>query len=348
MHYASNAVLAKARAMYACHITASEYESLVACKSLNELITKLRRFKRYSSVLEKATATVTADQAEELLKMSIFEQLSVLGRYEVSGGNNFYKYYIVKKDIEQILKFIRLLISERANEYLTELPAFFNKLTELNLIGLSKARNMEELLTVLSGTPYRKIIEPFKSIYKENGVYLRIEAAFNAYRYNVLFGMLETEKSDKKQISEVLNLFFDSEFITSFYRLKKMGVSDEKIFDGYFQNRYSYLTGQQTEKLKNASNEREYMSCLSDTIYGEALKGLDYDDTEKVMDEYVCKKFIKGLRFYTDPAAILICYMCLAENEVMNIIRIVEGIRYAVPADEIYRVLTGIEDKEKE
>ena len=85
---------------------------------------------------------------------------------------------------------------------------------------------------------------------------------------------------------------------------------------------------------------------LGDTVYGEALRGLDHGDTEKVMEDYAHTRLIKGLRYYNDPAAIMICYMLLAEYEVRNIVRIVEGVRYGVEPEEIRRSLTGLGKKE--
>lgn len=347
MQYASNAVLAKARAMYAGHITFSEYENLIASRSLGELVGKLKHCKRYAGVLEKATPSLTAIQIEELLKMSIFEQLSILCRYEKSSGKSFYKYYIVKKEIEQILKFLRLLISGRANEYLADLPPFFNKLTELNLIALSEVRSIEELLLVLRDTSYRKILEPFAPVYSQSGVYLRIEAAFNEYRFKYLTELINSDKSDKKQLSEVLRIYLDSEFIKTLYRLKKMGVNDEKIYDGYFSAMYTGFSKQQVQKLTAAADVKEFMRVLYETAYGEPLKGIEYGNTEKIIEEYVCEKYIKGLRFYTDSAAILICYMYLADNEVMNIIRITEGVRYGIDAEKILNALTGVKNDKK-
>ena len=343
MHYASNAVLAKARAMYAGHITGPEYDSLISCKSLPELISTLSRRKRYAAVLEKAPRDIRPEQAEELLRMSVYEQLSTLCRYEISGRKDFYKFYIVKRDIEQILRCVRLLISGRAYEYLTDLPPFFDKLTDLDLFGLAKAADFSDVLRVLEGTEYCRVLEPFLPIWRQEGVYLRMEAAFQEYLYRFLFDCIRRDRSDKKQTGEVLKLYLDSEFIIAMYRLKKLHTGDEKIYEAYLRRDCTALTKSQIAALTGAADEKELMRALSDTVYAQDLKGLDLGDTEKVMADFLCKKMIKGLRYYTDPAAVMICYMYLCENEIRNIVRIIEGIRYGIAPERIREVLTGME-----
>ena len=342
MHYASNAVLAKARAMYAGHITPAEYETLISCHTLSELLSQLQRRRRYAAALSKATAQITPIQAEELLRLSVYEQLATLSRYEISERNEFFRFYIVKREIAQILRCLRLLSSGRAGEYLAELPPFFNHLTELDLIRLAEAKSFSDVLQVLDGTPYRQILRPFEPVFGEKGVYLRIEAAFHEYLHNYLFSCAKHDKANEKQMKEALSLYLDSAYMTAMYRMKKMRVGDENVYRCYLFEKYTAFTRPQLTRLAGAKDEKEFMRALRDTTYGEALKSLDYGESEQVMEEYVCGKFRKGLRFYTDPAAVMLCYMYLCENETRNIIRVIEGIRYGISPDKIRGVLTGL------
>lgn len=342
MRYASNAVLAKARAMYAGHVTPSEYETLISCHTVNELLSQLQRRKRYASSLSRATAQVTPMQAEELLRLSVYEQLATLSRYEISERNEFYRFYIAKREIAQILRYIRLLTSGRAGEYLAELPPFFSHLTEVDLIRLAGAKSFADVLGVLEGTPYQRILKPFEPVFGEKGVYLRIEAAFHEYLYQYLFSCAKHDKANEKQMKEALSLYLDSAYVTAMYRMKKMRVGDEEVYRCYLFDKYTAFTKQQISLLNGAKDEKDFMRALRDTTYGEALKSLDYGESEQVMENYICEKFRKGLRFYTDPAAVMLCYMYLCENETRNIIRVIEGIRYGVSPDKIRGVLTGI------
>ena len=346
MNYASNAVMAKARAMYASHVTAEEYESLAASKSLPELLAKLEKNRRYAPALSRAHRDISPAQAEELLRISIFDRLDVLSRYAISGNTDFYKYYIIKNDIAQLLRIIRLLLCGQLQDYLAVLPPFYEKLTQLDLYALASAGSFDDILRILTGTPYRRVLEPFAALADEADIYIRIETAFSVYLADYLAGALRRDRSDRKQVDEIARVYFDSRFITSLYRLKKFGVTDEQTTRGYLVSRYTAFTKKQTEALLSCSDEKQFMKALGGTVYGEALRGLDYGDTEKVMEDYAHARLVRGLRYYTDPAAIMICYMLLAEYEVRNIVRIVEGVRYGVEPEEIRKSLTGFGKKE--
>ncbi|MBQ6019228.1 MAG: V-type ATPase subunit [Clostridia bacterium] len=341
MSFASNAVMAKARAMYASHITAAEYEALAASKTLPELLSKLEKNRHFAPALERAHRDIGPAQAEELLRISIFDRLSVLSRYAISGNADFYKYYIAKNDIAQLARLIRLLLCDRLQDYLAVLPPFYEKLTQLDLYALASAGSFADILRILSGTPYRAVLMPFARRMNEPDVYLRIETALNAYLSEYLSDALRRDKSDRKQVDEVVRLFFDSRFITSLYRLKKIGVRDEQITRGYLMGGCTAFSKKQAEALIAAADEKEFMQALSPTVYGDPLRGLDFGDTEKVMEDYLCRKLTRGLRYYDDPAAIMICYMLLAEFEVKNVVRIIEGIRYGVDPEQIRKSLTG-------
>ncbi len=342
MGFASNAVPAKARAMFATHVTAAEYETLCGARSLPELLSKLEKNKHYAPALERAHRDISPAQAEELLRISIFDRLSLLSRYEISGKKDFYKYYIIKNDIVQLLRIIRLLLCGHLQDYLAVLPPFYEKLTQLDLYALASAGSFGDILRILNGTPYRRVLEPFSQMLGGADVYLQIETALNHYLSDYLAETLRRDRYDKKQTSEVLCLYFDARFITSVYRLKKIGGAGETAARGYLVGDYTAFTKPQAEALCGARDEKDFMRALSVTVYGDALRGLDYGDTEKIMEDHLCRRLVKGFRFYTDPAAIVMCYMLLAENEVKNIIRIIEGIRYGVEPEQIRKSLTGI------
>ena len=334
--------MAKARAMYASHITAAEYEALAASGTLPELLTKLEKNKHFAPALERAHRDINPAQAEELLRISIFDRLSVLSRYEISGHTDFYRYYITKNDILQLTRIIRLLLCGRLRDYLAVLPPFYEKLTQLDLYALANADNFEDILRILTGTPYRSVLKPFAQRLTEPDVYLRIEAALNVFLSEDLAEALRRDKSDRKQVDEVVRLYFDSRFITSLYRLKKIGVTDEQLARGYLMNGHTAFSKKQAEALIAAADEKDFMRALSPTVYGEALRGLGFGDTEKVMEDYLCGKLVRGLRSYTDPAAVMICYMMLTEFEVRNAVRIIEGVRYGIEPEEIRKSLTGL------
>lgn len=344
MRYASNALLAKARAMYAGRITAERFTELAASRSLGELIAKLRQNKRYTRLLEKVPTAITVPRLEELLRLSVFEQLNILSRYERSGGKDFFKYYVVKNDIAQILRCVRMLQTGIREKAVAAPPPFFGRTSRLNLFSLAGVKSFPELLNALSGTPYRRLLEPFAPLWGGDSLYLHVEAAFNRYLYTCLSEIIRHDKSDEKQVDKIFSLYFDSEWIISLYRMKKLHMQDAAVISGFLAENYTNFTKAQIDALSRADGVDEFMDILSKTVYAEAFSGIHRGDTEVVVTDYVLRRYRKELRFLTDPAAMVFAYMYLAENEISNIIRVIEGIRYRIGTEQIVSALTGVAD----
>ena len=100
---ASNAILAKARAMYGRRLTARNYQELLNCRDLPDLISYLKTRTSYSEALQAANpATTHRAQLETLLRLNLFEQYASLCRYEMNIGHDFYRYFIIRSEVQAI------------------------------------------------------------------------------------------------------------------------------------------------------------------------------------------------------------------------------------------------------
>lgn len=76
-------------------------------------------------------------------------------------------------------------------EYLFSLPAFLNRHTRIDLYALAHVKNYEDLLSALSHTPYRKLMEPFRPVPGIPMNYTGIENALYTYLYNSAFEIID-------------------------------------------------------------------------------------------------------------------------------------------------------------
>ncbi len=73
---ASNAILAKARAMYGRRLTARNYQELLNCRDLPDLISYLKTRTSYSEALQAANpATTHRAQLETLLRLNLLSSM---------------------------------------------------------------------------------------------------------------------------------------------------------------------------------------------------------------------------------------------------------------------------------
>ncbi len=343
----SNAILAKSRAMYGRRLTERNYTELLNCHSVNEVANYLKNRTAYADMFEGTTATdIHRGQLETMLKKRMFDQYASLCRYEMSIGQDFYQYFIVRSDIDQILSCARLLRTGRPGDYLFAMPAFFNQHTKLDLFALAAVTSFDGLLAALQGTPYYDLMQLFARRKLEEINFLDMEAVFHRYLYERLEELLEKGFKGKarKEVTRAVGLQLDMEALVDIYRLKRMGyASPEQIRRFVVLGPASELRKRQLDMLMEAPSAAEMLKSLGATRYGRKLPDT-FSYIEDAVQKLQYRRCLKDLRFSTNPSVVMLSFMFLAENELNNITHIIEGIRYQVPPEEISRMLIGVGD----
>lgn len=343
--YADNAVLAKAHAMYGKRLTKENYNDLLNCRSLGEIVSYLKTRTYYRTDFETLPTSIDSQQIEELLKMSLLKKCEKLCEYQLSIGESFYRYYIVQNDINQILTMLQLLIIGKPEKYLVTLPAFFNNRTQIDLYALAKVRSFQELLNVLKNTEYKAILERYSDNYKDDGIFILIENDLDKYLFSFLVHSVKHSKNHrkKKEIYEIINCRFDMYTLTKTYRLLSMGLTDEFFLKRFVLKDYTNFSDKDLRLITNAKSATDIIRIIPSTYYKKDFLKIDYKYIENAAQEMLMQKMHNGFRYYTNPTAVMLSYLFLAENEVKNIIHIVEAIKYNIPTEKVNSILIGIE-----
>ena len=343
--YADNAVLAKAHAMYGKRLTKENYNDMLNCKSLGELAGYLKSRTYFSSDFDTLPTNIGAAQLEEILKMSLLKKCEKLCEYQVSVGETFYRYYVVQNDIRQIMTVIRLLKAGTPEKYLSALPPFFNSHTEIDLYELAKIRSFSDLLKVLDHTEYKDILKRYSETYADDGTYILIENDLNKYLFSFLIKSVKQCKDHrkKKEIYEIINYRFDMYTLTRIYRLLNLGCKDKILIKNFMLGEYTNFSDKELDAIANADNPSEIVRIIPGTDYKNDFARIDFKYIENATQEMLVRKLTKGFRYYTNPTAVMLSYLFLAENEIKNIIHIVEAIKYNIPAEKTSSVLIGTE-----
>ncbi len=239
-----------------------------------------------------------------------------------------------------------MLIKGTPEKYLNSLPAFFNKHTDLDLYKMASAKNFKELINAVSGSDYKALLTPFADIYMENGIYIKIESALNDYVKNFLFSIIKRSagKKEKQQIREIINYKFDMDTVVNIYRLTRLADADSADIKGYINTKFTNFSQKEINMLINAPLARDMMRLIPQTCYRKDFANLEYAYLGGAVQRVMYSKLSKSMRYFTDPTAVMICYVFLAENEVQNITHIVEGIKYNIPSKNIGAILVGAEN----
>lgn len=341
---ASNTIFAKARAMYGRRLTKQNFDDLLACQSVSEVAYYLKNNTDYDKVLAGINqADIHRGQLETKLKQKMFEDYAKLCRYELSIGENFSQYLIIKSEIDQILHSLLHINANIPQEDNFTLPPFLKKHTRVNLSTPEGIHSYEDLLNALSRTPYRAILEPFRPIEGIPVNYTEIENALYIYMYKVVFEIIDKHSSGEtaRQLREIFITNIDLHNYVCIARLKTFYKSGPDFIKKCLLP-FGTLKGRRLEEMLNAKDMDELKKLMEQTMVGKRSLKIDHDFADQIptrMNYLTCRH---DIHFSIHPPVVMLSYLFIEQTELSDITNIIEGIRYKVAPSEIAKMLTII------
>lgn len=347
MNKASNALLALSRAFYGKRLSQKQYNDLLSCKSINEVASYLKNRTVYGDAFSAVgTADFSAKTLENVIDESRFGKFISLCRYELAIGSEFYKYFIVKTEVEQILKCTLHMIGGNAGGYLMQMNAFVDKHLSIDLYALGKAESLEQIAASLENTRYETIYK--RCLADPERSYLTFELAFNTYFENFKDELVEhcfTGK-EKSAMRDMVCRSFDVSFIEKQFRIVRYYKSNNAVTKLAMPASVSLtlFSEKQLRQLYACQSEAELVQVLRKSPYKDCFgKGAQKDIERQITQDFYqhCKKQI---RFSSYPSVVMYSYLFLSGIERNNLVRIIEGIKYKVPTEQISESLLGVGD----
>lgn len=336
----SNVVLSKARARYGKRLKMENYRDLLNCHTVGEVAAYLKSHTIYGEFLAGiAENEVHRGELESRLKQKLMEDYSSLCRYEISVGEHFSLYFIQRSEIEQILHAVLLLDAGISEEYLFSMPTYLLHHTKISLTSLSKIKNYDDLLHVLHKTSYEKIMNQFRP--KENGPidYNGIESALFTYLYSNIYDTIKNYVRGEAagQLFDIFNSFIDIRNYVRIYRLRLFyHFNSEQIRRVLFP--FGTLTHHSLDEMMTATTEDELKTAFLQTKIGKSTRNIN--DPDQLSSHALFRLCHHYIDFSIHPSVVLLAYVFVCELEIRDIITIVEGIRYKMPANQIQKLLT--------
>lgn len=343
---ASNAVLAKARALYGRRLLEDDYRRLAACRTMPELALALKTLPLYAPTLSGVNPVFARRaQLEAQLRESIFDRYDSLCRFDMSAGDEVYRYFALCCDIDEITTCLRCLDAGNPGDYLYKLPDFLQQRTLVDLYKLPKVTDAASLLKVLRGTPYAKVLAPLRDADPARGLLVKAEPLLQQYRHDALVALAPGVKKKGSYhatpgVREYIELECDVAALSNAARLIRMHASLKQI-DKAARRDCTALTEEEWKDLLASRDVAAFKERLSQTRYGAPLERYLDGVLKERLKRYQYEWCRKWLRFSTDPTLVMLCYVCLARSEVTNLSHIIEGVHYGMAADDILPLLVG-------
>ena len=333
----ASAISAKIKSQYGKRLREKDYQAMVKCGSVGEVVQYLKTYTHYQSFLDKVSNDVHRGNLENIMRQKQFESFLSFCRYN-NGDTPVTKYGLRLIEIRELMKFITLLSIKRPEEYLFSMPLFFVRHTDIGLEKLSLVNNHRELLNTLDNTGYYDVIKGFPP--NENGDYdlAAIEDALENYNLSLLYADLQKIKK-KKIRNQMLSLFdtlSDYHNYSRIIRLKKYYHMNSDAVRGHLLH-YGNLTGRKLDRILSRDTYEEVREELVKTGVGKKAKTIDIDREMAVQGRYeMCRH---QLYFSTNPEIVLLSFYILSQTELSNVIAIIEGVRYSMDPESIYETL---------
>lgn len=343
MSKAANAVLALSRAFYGKRLTEKQYEDLLSCKSTNEIASYLKSRTEYRKEIEESGLTdFSGKTLEDIIMKHNFEKLVTFCRFELAIGSDFYKYFIIQTEINEILDCTLRMLGGNKESYLREMNSFLDKHLNIDLFELGRANSLEEIALSLDKTPYGKLYRSCLCVEKIN--YLNFETSFFSFFENQTRELILKcyKGKERDALTEIISRNQDCKLVDKISRVLKYYSSISLFPTSVTKSVFlSLFNERQLKDFYNCKDFNEFREKLLKTPYRNIIDA-DIDDIERQMTDSLDKLCKKQIRFSLYPSVVMFCYIILSQNEASNLVRIIEGNKYKIPVQDIKNNLIGI------
>lgn len=338
------ALAAKARAMFGARLKEEDYISLMEKKSVPEIAYTLKHDSPFSTVLEDVNdKAVHRGQLESLVRMDIFRRLRKLSRYTDSDGRKFISVGVMDTEAQMILICIRSFMQddpEIRESMITSMPLYIEQYLSFDIRKLSDVNSFDELLEVLKGTQYEKIIRRYRADTMEEIDYVGLDHELKNSMYETVLDMIEkyTRGSAEEEMKRIFLARVELDNLAVIYRLKKyFNTSPDKI-RSLMTRRYCMFHPNEIDDLIDNCSADEVVERLQKK-YHRYASGIRFTDIETFTGRIRFNMNYNFIEYYTEPSLVLLAYMLLSQTEIQNVINIIEGVRYGVGIDRIRTLL---------
>ena len=342
MSNTSYAVSAKARAKYGRFLTDRDYTNILACQSVPEVMVYLKSHTRYAAILTEVNERdVHRGFLEILLRQYRFNEIASLCRYDTGISASFTSYVVEREEVEQIIRFLILLNSHATEKFIFQYPAFLSKYTDLDVNKIANAHDYSEFLEALGGTPYQEILSEFKPDEKGR---LAISDIENKLYDRISRNMLElinkkTKGSERQELLDIFRKINDYRLVSRIIRMKQYYHLSPEVIKGNILTEFGDISPKLIDRMCEAESAQEVFRIWHGTRYGKLFDKIGYTGEGDIGPRVKYQLAKRYLHFSDNPSVVMISFIFLSETELMNVISMIEGIRYRLDPKKIRSLL---------
>ncbi len=331
-------IAAKIRAKQRKMFHKEDYERLISCKSVQEILRILEESESYHKLFAGMDLnTLHRGTIELILKKNLYEDYISLYKFSNEEQKKFLKIGFRKLELSFLKACLRNLFNREKAELKVaeEISRIFSKYSKLDVERLAGATSEDAFVDALKGTEY---YSGLKAVLQRGGnTMFDYEVSLDLSYFTRLWKTIEAEfsdldleiliRSDGYRI-DLLNLQW-------IYRCKKYyKVSAADIFALLIPINYK-LRRDEVLELVEANGIKEYDRLLKKTAYGKLYPDISGGNLEEIYGYLLDRINDADSRKYPYSIAILNTYLYKKEHEIKRITTILECVRYGIDYEDI-------------
>lgn len=338
--YSTNATVAKIRSIYGRMLTREDLREMVAKRSVAEVADHLSRTARFAEAMRDVDPnTIHRGMLERLLAEHDFDIYMRLTSFQGLEDKPFYDFLRDRNDCRELISLVNAVNNGLQESFVNAIPGYILKSSKLKFMSLAKCRTIDELTAALKGTKYFKVFKGFKRTEDGRADFTDAEVKLRTLYYKEL--MQEVEScffgKERDELRDLITTEIDHKNIINAYRLKTyFGYTPEEIKETLLP--YSKQGRHMMNKLYDAENPAKMLTLIRRMPGGRFITE-DMDSIEKGLGQRMLATMRHVIAKTNSAPTALYAFEYICDNEVKNIFRVVEGVRYDADPAYINRML---------
>jgi len=309
-----NAVITKAKVIYGQSLTPDDYDNLLRRNSVKSAVAYLKGTARYANTFDElGEANMHRGDIEFILKRDVFRIYGKLCRFIPVDNNGFLSFAFRRAETEIILTSLTLAQIGEFDKIALYIPEYFRYSFSFDLTALAKADSVAKVLDVFRNTRYRRVLREVVGD-GENFDIEEVSQVLRADYYKWAANAAKKEFGSGSGLAAILKRQEEIEKLFASYRIK------------------AFFT---------PGGEKEADAIL-DEVDEKYFKGkvvIDRNNLETAFRRDAYNFYRRKLRMAENHAEAIFAFFELMEVQRRNVAAIIESIRYALPINEIEKML---------
>ncbi|MGI6031591.1 MAG: V0D/AC39 family V-type ATPase subunit [Eubacteriales bacterium] len=341
-------IAAKTRAMYGRRLRPQDFQALLQAKNVDEVAAYLKNHPGYhDTMVAFAQSSIHRSALESLLREELSQEYARLLGFLSGNQQDFMNFWVHKLEIDEILYYLRLIISQRQQDYQPHMLPTIARHSDIPLAELQKPHDFPQLVELLRPTRYYPLLQPFTR--QPTLDYTHIELTLRSDYFRQLLRSCEKDlpPEDSKILTQLVGGQIDLSNFAHLIRSKRFfHQPDEHIYTNLLPLTHR-IDSAMIRRMVTAPTWEEAYDLIYETPYAKFFRQYHFDYVEQYFYRYtqVCARRILCTR--QTGICIPFAFLMFKQLEVRTLTQIIEGIRYGVPGQEIARNILGYKGGEE-